>query len=49
MNSQRTKQHICKPHVPTQNRWLQKNCFLADAPAEIDIFVGFDNDFNTEF
>jgi hypothetical protein len=32
MNSQRTKQHICKPHKPTHDRSLQKSCFLADAP-----------------
>ncbi len=31
MNSLRTKQHICKPHNPTQNQSLQKSCFLADA------------------
>jgi len=31
MNSQRTKQHICKPHKPTQNQSLQKSCFLANA------------------
>jgi hypothetical protein len=42
MNSQRTKQHICKPHKPTQNQSLQKSCFFADAPAELSIF-GFIN------
>ena len=39
MNSQRTKQHICKPHKPTHDRSLQKSCFLADAPANIDTFA----------
>jgi len=39
MNSQRTKQHICKPHKPTHDQSLQKSCFLADAPADIDIFA----------
>lgn len=32
MNSQRTKQHICKPREPEQNQSLQKSCFLADTP-----------------
>jgi hypothetical protein len=32
MKSQRTKQHIYKPHQPTQNQSLQKSCFLAFAP-----------------
>jgi len=39
MNSQPTKQHICKPLQPTRNQSLQKSCFLADAPHEIDTFV----------
>jgi hypothetical protein len=39
MNSQRTKQHICKPHKPTHDRSLQKSCFLADAPPKFDTFV----------
>jgi hypothetical protein len=34
MNSQRTKQHICKPHKLTHNQSLQKSCFLADAPED---------------
>ena len=42
MNSQRTKQHICKPHKPTHDRSLQKSCFLADAPTDNCIF-GFFN------
>jgi len=32
LNSQRTKQHICKSHKPTHDQNLQKSCFLADAP-----------------
>jgi hypothetical protein len=39
MKSPRTKQHICKPHQPTHNQSLQKSCFFADAPQEIDTFV----------
>lgn len=31
-NSQRTKQHICKPHKPTHDQSLQKSCFLSDTP-----------------
>jgi hypothetical protein len=38
MNSQPTKQHICKSHKQTQNQNLQKSCFLADAPTELCIF-----------
>jgi len=34
MKSQRTKQHICKPHKPTLDQSLQKSCFLADAPED---------------
>jgi hypothetical protein len=30
MNSQRTKQHICKLHKPTHDQSLQKSSFLAD-------------------
>ena len=38
MNSQRTKQHICKPHKPTHDRSLQKSCFIAYAPDDNDNF-----------
>jgi hypothetical protein len=39
MNSQRSKQHICKPLKPTRNPSLQKSCFLANAPVDNCIFV----------
>ena len=39
MNSQRTKQHICKPRHTSRCFSLQKSCFLADAPANIDKFA----------
>jgi len=39
MNSQPTKQHICKPHKPTHDQSLQKSCFLADAPDKMTKFV----------
>ena len=39
MNSQRTKQHICKPRHTSRCFSLQKSCFLADAPANIDTFA----------
>ena len=41
MNSQRTKQHICKPHKLTHDQGLQKSCFLADTPTDLSIFVFF--------
>jgi len=35
MNSQRTKQHICKPlQASPANQSLQKSCFLAGAPED---------------
>ena len=37
INSQRSKQHIFKPHKPAQNQSLQKSCFLADALPDIRI------------
>ena len=37
MNSQRTKQNICKPRKPTHDQSLQKSCFLADALPDIKI------------
>ena len=37
MYSQRSNQHIFKPHKPTQNQSLQKSCFLADALPDIRI------------
>jgi len=43
MNSQRTKQHICKPHEPSRNQSLQKSCFLADTPAVIGTFALIEN------
>ena len=43
MISQRTKQHICKPHQPTRYQSLQKSCFLADTPADIGIFALIEN------
>lgn len=45
MNSQRTKQHICKQQNPTRNLSSQKSCFLANSPTEIDSFVVFRNGF----
>ncbi|MDD4210666.1 MAG: hypothetical protein PHI52_10065, partial [Bacteroidales bacterium] len=39
MNSPRTKQHICKPRSTSRFFSLQKSCFLAGAPQEIDTFV----------
>jgi len=41
INSQRTKQHICKPRQPQHNQSLQKSCFLALAPMDIFIFGTF--------
>jgi len=41
INSQRTKQHICKPRQPIQDQSLQKSCFLALAPMDIFIFGTF--------
>jgi len=49
MNSQRTKQHIRKPRHTSHSFSLQKSCFLANAPGEIDTFAFIDNDFNTGF
>jgi len=47
MDSQRTKQHICKPHNPThdhpENFREQKSCFLACTPADIGIFALIEN------
>ena len=39
MNSQRTKQHICKRRHTSRYFSLQKSSFLADAPANIDTFA----------
>jgi len=36
MNSQRTKQHICKSRKPTHDQNLQKSCFLANALIDND-------------
>ena len=41
MNSSRTKLHICKPRHTSRYFSLQKSCFLADAPQEIEYLADY--------